>query len=451
MNNVLVGQLQEAVSCPVASDVNVFNIFEERASQSCSNGTVITGTKVKGSLISEGKCPVYSWQPTENFTACSADCGGQQQRVFECRNELGTVFTDGRCGSEIPVENRICDGNPDAVRSSVETVRTEEAPASASCPKDQVGVIVNERTITKTENYACINHKVALESTTEVASPWVTESYCRTFTAYRCSHDSLDNTQALGRYEWMKKCQNEVPVIAEFLKTFEDVIITLKNGRKAELESSGRRIYPTFAERLSSGSTKFWRAPTVATASCAVPPTLFVAATCVSSCATPEMLILSEVKDQKKLQYHSFIEALTSNLGSVATFKGKKTAVDQWVTELEDTEHQILEFSMRSGGSLRVTLNHPLLGSDGVMRTAEEFKVGEQLVQANGQFDPIVEIKQQTHFGKVYNLFLKSSDPLRNIVITQGYLNGSAYFQNEGAKDMNRKLLRNRLKAGAIR
>lgn len=454
--SVVIGEVQEPVSCPVASDNDVFNVFEQLANQTCSNGQILNSSATKGLIKSEGKCPVYQFLPTENYSECSAACGGNQSQIFECRNNSGKVFTDGRCGSNPPVVTRLCDGNPDSVKSEVSKVTTEEAPGSASCPKNQIGVIVNQREVTTTEKYACIDHAVKLAETVKTASPWVSESYCRDFTAYRCSHDSLNNTQAHGRFEWMKKCSSEVPVIAEFLEKFDNVNYKVidhktKTGKAvAEIDSNGRSIYPTFSERSNSG-VKFWKAPVSAASSCAVPQGLFVAAACVSSCSTPEMMILSEIKNEKKMQYHSFVDALTQNHKRVATYDGKRASVEQWVTELEDTEHKILQFVMRSGGTLRVTPNHPLLSQEGIMLTADKFKVGDHLVQANGQLDPIVEINEQTHFGKVYNLFLKTNNPLRNIVTIQGYLNGSAYFQNEGAQDMNRKLLRFRIKEGALK
>jgi hypothetical protein len=45
----------------------------------------------------------------------------------------------------------------------------------------------------------------------------------------------------------------------------------------------------------------------------------------------------------------------------------------------------------------------------------------------------------------VYNVFVQSADLHQNIVITNGYLNGTAFYQNEGAQFMNREVLRKRL------
>ena len=50
--------------------------------------------------------------------------------------------------------------------------------------------------------------------------PWITENYCRQYVAYRCSQDSLSNSAAEGRFRWMKKCRDQVPVIKEFMDNF---------------------------------------------------------------------------------------------------------------------------------------------------------------------------------------------------------------------------------------
>ncbi len=118
--------------------------------------------------------------------------------------------------------------------------------------------------------------------------------------------------------------------------------------------------------------------------------------------------------------------------------------------ELFDTEHKVIDFHMRSGRVLRVTPNHPVLAADGSMKRADEFKVGDSLVELGGRLDPIVSLVANMHFGKVYNVFVKSSEPQRNVVVTNGYLNGTAFFQNEGASHLNKVLLRKKLLRGVF-
>ena len=61
-----------------------------------------------------------------------------------------------------------------------------------------------------------------------------------------------------------------------------------------------------------------------------------------------------------------------------------------------------------------------------------------------------MSIRKFNYFGKVYNLFVKSSALHKNIVVTNGYLNGTAYFQNDGAQHLNRQLFRGALIKGVL-
>ena len=253
----------------------------------------------------------------------------------------------------------------------------------------------------------------------------------------------------------MLKCQDKVPVIKEFLTEFDNV----KAKGNYTIDSGSRRVYPTFMNRASNPE-KPWIAPKVASAACTVPTTAYVAAVCLSSCATPEQEIMAEAKEDMKMRHVPFIDALTKNYKWVGSLRSEapindtvlqKTTVDQWVTELIDTEHDILKFRTASGASLRVTPNHPVIAQDGSIKLAENFKVGESLVRLGGKLDPIVGIDQEKFFGKVYNLFVKSSGLQQNVVVTGGFLNGTAFFQNEGASNVNREILRKNLIRGAVK
>jgi hypothetical protein len=159
------------------------------------------------------------------------------------------------------------------------------------------------------------------------------------------------------------------------------------------------------------------------------------------------------------MRYVPFVEALlrdfkfVQTLQSTSTMSSKlveKTRVDQWVNELVDTEHEIVEFRMKSGRILKLTPNHPVVTAEGSMKSAGEFAVGESLVMLGGVLDPIVSITEVPYYGKVYNVFVKSAALHKNIVVTNGYLNGTAYFQNEGAQYLNRTLFRHALIKGVF-
>lgn len=448
--DVVIGEIRVPKTCQFGEE-GVFDVVNEIADMRCEDGEVKTSKTRQGQVTSAGICPRYQYQQTEVWTQCSADCGGNQSRVFECRDDQGKKAPAERCLGNIPVENRICDGNPGAAKRTETIVRKEEAPASRSCPKNQIGVILNEREVTETKSFACIDHKVQFAGTEVTNGAWVTESFCRDFTPHRCNHDSLSLTEAKGRYAWMVKCQDQVPAIKDFLSHFEDV-----SYRKAQIDEGQRRLYPTF---MDSGTKKAWIAPKKSQASCEVPESIYVAAVCVASCSTPEQQILVEAVNERKLKYMPFVEALTQKVPVVATLHSSssmssktvaKARVDNWVTELVDSEHEILVFKMKSGGQLKLTPNHPLLSQDGRMKMASDFKERESLVQLGGTLDEILSIEQTPYYGKVYNLFVKSNDPKKNVVVTNGYLNGTAFYQNEGAKNMNRALFREHLFRGAF-
>jgi hypothetical protein len=295
-----------------------------------------------------------------------------------------------------------------------------------------------------------------LESTTSVPGAWVEEKYCKELVPHRCSQDSLDNNQANGRYKWLLKCRSQVKAIDDFLVGFEKyekmTIYKMEN-----LILDGRIVYPTFMNR----NGKPWIAPKTESGSCSVPEGAYIATVCLASCATPEQLILAQEGNggTGKLKYSAFYDAWANNFKFVGTLAAnssmssktvQKTAVDLWVTELIDGDHEILEFNMKSGGNLRLTPNHPILTSQGTMKLAGDWKVGESMVKLGGERDQVVSIRKFNYFGKVYNLFVKSSALHKNIVVTNGYLNGTAYFQTDGAQHLNRQLFRGALVKGVL-
>lgn len=456
-SSIVTGEVQVPLTCTFGEE-GFFDVFQTVEDRSCVRGQVVASNSRQGAITWKGACPVYQWAPTDSWSECSGDCGGKQQQLHQCQTaglnqEAAQVVDAIRCGAASPVVERLCDRNPGAVRREEISKRTEEAHSSNKCPKNQIGIVLKNREIVTTHVFACINHAVQRAEERVLQGPWNEEKYCRSFVAYRCSHDSLSNSEAVGRFEWMQKCKASVPVIAEFLENFDDV----KAG-KLSIDEGSRRMYPTFMD-ASRKPEKTWKAPTSAKSSCTVPEKVYISAVCVASCATPEQMIMTDIKSSPKFGAKTFIEALTEQTQSVVTLsqdsdlenmRFETTAVSSWVTELVDGDHQILDFTMRSGGSLRLTLNHPLLDSEGIMREAKSFKVGDSIVKMGGEADPIVSIRQVIHTGKVYNLFTASSDLHRNLVITGGYVNGTAFYQNEGADQMNRQILRRQLIQGAL-
>ncbi|MBX3019739.1 MAG: cell surface protein [Bdellovibrionaceae bacterium] len=450
-SGVVIGEVQVPLTCRFG-ETGFFDLFHRIEDQSCKQGQVTSSNSRQGALKVKGVCPTYKWVASDTWSTCSENCGGKQRQDYTCRDQNGGPAVDARCDGAKPVVERVCDANPDAVKRDDVTRENEEAVSSNKCPKNQIGIILKAREVVTTKSYACVDHQVQKVKETVKAGAWTEEKYCRDYVAYRCSHDSLSNSQAKGRYDWMVKCQDKIPVIKEFLANFEDV-----HSGGAGIDSGSRALYPTF---MNAGvkPERVWVAPTSKNSSCDVPAKIYVSAVCVSSCATPEQQILTELKGRQG-RAQTFIEALTSKTQNVVTVTAdsslanvrlETTPVSQWVTELVDTEHEILVFKMKSGGELRVTPNHPLVDGEGNMREARSFIAGDRLVKAAGGLDDVRSVQTTKYVGKVYNLFTASSELHRNLVVTGGYVNGSAYYQNEGATNMNRQVLRGRLLQGVF-
>lgn len=447
-----VGTRQVPVTCAFGEQ-GIFDLYNEIEDRMCTNGSVNNSNLRLGDLISKGQCPTYSYQPTGLYGACSADCGGSQSMIYDCRSNTGEVVSADRCaGQAYPSTTRVCDGNPEAVRRVEVTSVDEQVNSTNKCPKNQIGVIVNNREAITTKTYACIDHAVGLESTNVEYTPWVEERFCRDYIAHRCNNDSLSNSEAHKRYLWMKKCAPSNDMIREFLEQFDDV-----NSGMGKIDgSTGRTLYPTFMNSAYKPE-KLWKAPIAESASCNIPEGVYVAAVCVSSCSLPDEKILAQLSGAQKMGPVEFVKALTKNYNRVATLtvnsslnskQLKNSSVEQWVSELVDTTQPVLVFRMASGNSLSITPNHPVLRPDGSMDVAEHFKAGDHLVKLGGEVDPIVSIDPIEYYGKVYNVFVKSAVPQENIVVTNGYLNGSAFFQNEGAIHLNKDLVRKKLTKG---
>ncbi|NCN41600.1 PKD domain-containing protein [bacterium] len=456
-SGVETGSETAPVTCAFG-EPGVNDLFQLVSDQQCVDGQVISSNSRRGELKVKGMCPTYSWAPTESYTSCTEACGGTQSLIHQCKSASGESVPNERCSGEAPIVTRVCDGDPASVAYQKIDTTLEEGGASKMCPRNEIGVIISQREVFKTKKYECINHEVALASEETSYGAWKTVEHCKQFVAYRCSGDSLSRSAALGRYKWMRKCQSQVPAIDEFLTEFSDFTTTVSGGAET-LTYNSKQLYPTFA-RYMAGRDPQWKAPTSESSSCAVPSNIYVAAVCTASCATPEQQILTApFEDVKEMAYKAFIENWMEEVQFVATMKDQDslssskmtlTAVNQWVTELYDTENDILTFRTQSGGSLRVTTNHPVLSEEGSMWLASEFKVGDSLVMQGGLLDSIVSIEPSVHFGKVYNLFVESSDPKANVVSTNGYLNGTAFFQNEGADLLNHEVLRNQLIHGVF-
>jgi hypothetical protein len=211
-----------------------------------------------------------------------------------------------------------------------------------------------------------------------------------------------------------------------------------------------RPLYPTF----DSGGTMLF--PPTNLSACTLftdaartiplPPTSFftVLAYCESSCYTPDQSVRFSTGDVNIVEAFNALRNDVVTLSTDATIDNPRTEVSpvySYTRELRDAEHPIFKLSTASGGSLSVTNEHPVMIDKGKLVKAEKLREGDKILRADGTPDEIIDIEKTTFFGKVYNLKPTATEHVRNVLIAQGFLVGSARFQNDDIKYVNRALL----------
>lgn len=254
----------------------------------------------------------------------------------------------------------------------------------------------------------------------------------------RCEsyQDSLSNEEALLRTQWAFKCY---PYLRATMKD--------KRVNLVDVDSGTMRLgYPIFGKFDDNGNLlEKWKAPLDPNASCDPAQTYQFAGFCVASCYTPDQLVLysdgytpiSQAKETLRQDIMTLAQGSTLEKISLVPNILKSYTVDQ-----APREQDILIIETEGGGRLSVTTNHPLVLGIGVVRSAGELKIGDQLITQDGEKDPVTKITPKKYFGKVINVQMSNYNITDNIVVAQGYLNGSVFFQNADIKKVNRRVLR---------
>jgi hypothetical protein len=442
----------DKISCAGLMPAVSGGIFERQCNSIGTSYNSCVLSCVDGSAPRDGKCTTYSWVATSNWSTCNEDCGGSQNQEFVCKNNFGETVNDSKCTTPKTVNTRICNAKSAPWSDGVEVV----SPSTREvCPGLFLGYI--EKIYQKPVSYSCVDYKKVKALGSATLS--VTNNYCSAIQPARCGHDSLSVAESLKRLDWMKACESKVPAIKIFFEIIggADQLSTYLNDTSSSLygKARPRPLYVTFSDK----NNKPWIAPkafsTKDAANCVVPENVKIFGICTSSCYTPDQKLLFSVAG--KQQYIPIIDAISQKQESILTLapesvieklKFTTAPIAHFVSELVDTNHKILIFNTNSGGRLSVTFNHPLVASDGVIRDASEFKTGDQLIRADGSFDEIRTIEEMIYPGKVHNVLPYGDTTIGNIIISEGFLSGSAYFQNDGVNFMNQKILRSNLLQG---
>jgi hypothetical protein len=174
---------------------------------------------------------------------------------------------------------------------------------------------------------------------------------------------------------------------------------------------------------------------------------------CEAGCYSPEQEIRVGDSFLAVATAHESGQSTLTTLDPGATIDSVKlmdNSIARWTVDVAPAQQTIVTLRMKSGGRLRVTTEHPLVTSEGVMKQAQSLVVGESLVRDDGSLDPVLKIETTTELTKVYNLRPTTTDLTSNILVAQGYLSGSARYQSEYLKYLNRVLFRHNIPSTVI-
>jgi len=310
----------------------------------------------------------------------------------------------------------------------------------------------------KTSLYACA--LIMGIGTNAGADPWIP-------TYYRCTFDQLDPSRAIGRFQWanrhslanMYRVPDSRGNVARRDKGFLSEKYALE-GQNTN-EEGKTAVYPVYVDptTLVDGEAKPWigpGGPGTASASLLGPELVNLDYTikprdilndglCEAGCYTPDQKVLFETEELpiSVAQRLGRADLLTlspdSTLGKIELIKNP---VLHYTMDQKPAQQRILTFHTESGGKLSVTTEHPLVTRDGAIKRAKLFTLGEHLVRQDGSFDEIVDIEDAMWMGRVYNLKPVSTNLTANILVAQGFLNGSGRYQSEYVNELNRIILR---------
>ena len=90
----------------------------------------------------------------------------------------------------------------------------------------------------------------------------------------------------------------------------------------------------------------------------------------------------------------------------------------------------LYQLHLDSGKSLAVTQHHALLLNSGLVTTAKEVEVGDELMGMQGEKVEVLSISlKAANDGRVYNFRVNSSEVLEHFVVAEGVVVGDTMFQ----------------------
>ncbi len=246
-----------------------------------------------------------------------------------------------------------------------------------------------------------------------------------------------DNAAAKARVDWAIRC-DVLPKRAIYSLTMDD----LDNGDRMP---AAQVRYPTFA--YYGAGDPIW-VPDLA--NCYVPNNVRWLSVCSAGCYQADQMLRFSTGDVEVGDASATVRRDLITLSPTATLDDLRYQVgelDHYTMDTAPQTQTIVSIFAQSGGSLKVTTTHPVLRADGVIVAADTLRVGDRLVREDGSTDAITRIEQEDLYTQVYNVSPSALDRTSNIVIAQGYLNGSGRYQNEYVRYLNGIALRSSISA----
>lgn len=259
----------------------------------------------------------------------------------------------------------------------------------------------------------------------------------------RCANAiNVTQAQAQARYAWALYCRNN-PGDRPVYHYLSDQSVTDYGNAASSLRPW---LFPVYYDFIFATT---WDVPNGAGTNCLLLPMSAVhAGLCVAGCyeeSTPLRFADGDLGIKAALGASKLDLVTLSDTATLDNLQYANNRVENYTVDKYEAWQVLYTLTMRSGGVLRVTSEHPLLTSDGIMRQAQGLRVGDELVRADGSADAIRRIDSGQFYGKVYNVKPVTFDYTSNIVIAGGYLNGSQRYQNEFLDTVNSLILRRAL------
>lgn len=258
-----------------------------------------------------------------------------------------------------------------------------------------------------------------------------------------------------GRMQWAMRC---FPQYATWFAIALNA--RMQNGNPLPL-------YPTFGFVSLDGVPSAVRTPINPSDSCTagLPANMVLLAFCVPGCYSPDQEVYTAATDGAirglfDAKATTIETAAKANLANVVTLSPNASVedpllhsskVDYFIKDSEGGKAQpYITFTLKSGKTLRVTPEHPMLDEQGDMMEAGTLAKGQKLFTVDGA-DEIVDILKQDLRMPAHNVAVQAMNMKQSLVVSQkGIVTGDHKYQSRLLQWMNRALFRRSIPGGAV-